>query len=133
MDTKFRAPVVWALAHWRTTMLHDPSHYTPMPLAEEIILGRKDKDVLRQLAGELAAKPKTVPKWKVIGLKSVISSALCHVANISYRLGQSTSVDAIKEAVMLDANTKDSFERFTDHLAANQVNAQNTRPFWGRA
>ncbi len=36
-------------------MLHDPSHHTPMPLAEEIKLGPKDKDVLRRLAGELAA------------------------------------------------------------------------------
>ena len=35
-------------------MLHDPSHYTPMPLAEEIKLGSKDKDILRRLAGELA-------------------------------------------------------------------------------
>ncbi|MCX6909997.1 MAG: hypothetical protein NTY01_18410 [Verrucomicrobia bacterium] len=36
-------------------MLHDPSHYTPMPLAEEIKLGPRDKDILRRLAGELAA------------------------------------------------------------------------------
>ena len=36
-------------------MLHDPSHYTPMPLAGEIRLGPKDKDLLRRLAGELAA------------------------------------------------------------------------------
>ncbi|MBI5683664.1 MAG: hypothetical protein HZC54_01155 [Verrucomicrobia bacterium] len=36
-------------------MLHDPSHHTPMPLAEEIRLGPRDKDVLRRLAGELAA------------------------------------------------------------------------------
>jgi hypothetical protein len=36
-------------------MLHDPSHYTPMPLAEEIKLGPRDKDILRELAGELAA------------------------------------------------------------------------------
>ena len=36
-------------------MLHDPSHYTPMPLAEEIRLGPRDKDILRRLAGELAA------------------------------------------------------------------------------
>jgi len=36
-------------------MLHDPSHYTPMPLAEEIRLSPRDKDILRRLAGELAA------------------------------------------------------------------------------
>ena len=35
-------------------MLHDPSHHTPMPIAEEIKLGPQDKDILRRLAGELA-------------------------------------------------------------------------------
>ena len=36
-------------------MLHDPSHYEPRPVAEEIRLNAADKDVLRRLAGELAA------------------------------------------------------------------------------
>ena len=36
-------------------MLHDPSHYTPPPTAEEIKLSPKDKDILRQLASEVAA------------------------------------------------------------------------------
>ena len=35
-------------------MLHDPSHYEPPPIAEEIKLPPKDIDVLRRLAGELA-------------------------------------------------------------------------------
>ena len=35
-------------------MLHDPSHYEPPPIAEEIKLGQADIDVLRRLAGELA-------------------------------------------------------------------------------
>ena len=35
-------------------MLHDPSHYEPQPVAEEIHLDSADKDVLRRLAGELA-------------------------------------------------------------------------------
>ena len=35
-------------------MLHDPSHYTPMPLAEEIKLDRRDTEILRALAGDLA-------------------------------------------------------------------------------
>ncbi|MFZ2644212.1 MAG: hypothetical protein WA117_24690 [Verrucomicrobiia bacterium] len=36
-------------------MLHDPSHHTPMPLAEAIELGPRDKDILRRLASELAS------------------------------------------------------------------------------
>ena len=36
-------------------MLHDPSHHTPPPLALEVRLGAADRDILRRLAGELAA------------------------------------------------------------------------------
>ena len=36
-------------------MLHDPSHYAPAPVAEEIKLSPDDKDILRRLAGEVAA------------------------------------------------------------------------------
>jgi hypothetical protein len=35
-------------------MLHDPSHYEPPPIAEEIKLSAGDVDVLRRLAGQLA-------------------------------------------------------------------------------
>jgi hypothetical protein len=35
-------------------MLHSASHYTPIPVAEEIRLDSRDKDALRRLAGELA-------------------------------------------------------------------------------
>lgn len=35
-------------------MLHDPSHYEPPPIAEEIKLRRRDQDVLRRVAEELA-------------------------------------------------------------------------------
>lgn len=35
-------------------MLHDPSHHTPLPLAQEITLSPRDKDILRRLATELA-------------------------------------------------------------------------------
>lgn len=35
-------------------MLHDPSHYEPPSVAEEIDLSGKDTEVLRRLAGEVA-------------------------------------------------------------------------------
>ncbi len=35
-------------------MLHDPSHITPPPVAEEIHLSHKDTEVLRRLADEVA-------------------------------------------------------------------------------
>ena len=50
-----------------------------------------------------------------------ISSALCHTGNISYRLGQQTAPDAIREKLKGDADARDSFERLAAHLAANEV------------
>ena len=35
-------------------MLHEPSHYEPPPIAEEIRISSKDKEILRRLAAELA-------------------------------------------------------------------------------
>lgn len=54
-----------------------------------------------------------------------ISSALCHIANISYRLGKVTANAAIQEAVRAHEPTKDSHSRMLEHLAANGVNANS--------
>jgi hypothetical protein len=35
-------------------MLHDPSHRTPLPVAEEVRLSPKDRDILRRLAADVA-------------------------------------------------------------------------------
>lgn len=35
-------------------MLHDPSHYEPPPIAHEIVLSQRDRDILRELAAQLA-------------------------------------------------------------------------------
>ena len=55
-----------------------------------------------------------------------ISSALCHMGNISYRLGQKKSTDQIKEMIKDNAEMTDSFERFLNHLAANNVDLTAT-------
>jgi hypothetical protein len=55
-----------------------------------------------------------------------ISSALCHLGNISYRLGADTATKTISEAIQSDAETKDSFQRVLDHLTANEVNVATT-------
>lgn len=55
-----------------------------------------------------------------------ISSALCHLANISYRLGRDTAIAAIKEAVAAHEPTKDAFARMIDHLEANNVTTAAT-------
>jgi len=50
-----------------------------------------------------------------------ISSALCHMGNVSYRLGQTMSVGEIKDAIDRNAEMMDSFERMVLHLVANEV------------
>ncbi len=50
-----------------------------------------------------------------------LSSALCHTANISYRLGSKQAPGAILEKVKADKNATDSYERMTEHLSKNGV------------
>ncbi len=54
-------------------------------------------------------------------LQGHLSSALCHVGNISYRLGTRASVNAIGNEVSGDELQADSFERMVSHLKANEV------------
>ena len=55
-----------------------------------------------------------------------LSSALCHLGNISFRLGQNQSNDAIRDAVAAHAPTHDSLARMLDHLRANDVDVART-------
>ena len=50
-----------------------------------------------------------------------ISAALCHIGNISHRLGGDLSNEAIKETIRSSVDTSDSFARMMDHLAANNI------------
>jgi len=55
-----------------------------------------------------------------------ISSALCHMGNISYRLGKTMSAEEIKEAIKDNKEMMDSFERMLEHLSANEVDLKET-------
>ena len=50
-----------------------------------------------------------------------VSSALCHMGNISHWLGKETAPDQIKEEMKKHSNMTDAFERFQSHLSANGV------------
>jgi hypothetical protein len=54
-------------------------------------------------------------------LEGHLSSALCHMGNISYRLGQRSSPDEIKEAIKEDKSAIETFERFQEHLFENWI------------
>jgi hypothetical protein len=54
------------------------------------------------------------------------STALCHMANISYRLGAEKSNDQIREVIASSELTKEAFGRMLDHLKANAVDVAST-------
>ena len=60
-----------------------------------------------------------------------ISSALCHMGNISHRIGQMSSPDEIKEAIKGEPQAVETFERFREHLFANWVDLSKTRAALG--
>jgi len=60
-------------------------------------------------------------------LEGHLSSALCHTGNISYRLGQQSSPERVRERIKGDKEALEAFERFSEHLAANGVDLQSTR------
>jgi predicted dehydrogenase len=77
---------------------------------------------------------KAVKSRKVVNglvLECHLSSALCHLANLSYLVGAEKSNAQLAEAVKSDANTKDSFARMLDHLKANEVNTETTKTVVG--
>lgn len=55
-------------------------------------------------------------------LKGNLSTALVHLANISYRLGTQTKVDRVKEEIFdRGSEAVETFEHFKSHLKANGV------------
>jgi predicted dehydrogenase len=50
------------------------------------------------------------------------SASCCHLANISYRLGQQARPEAVQERVHGNPELLDAFERCREHLRANGVN-----------
>ncbi|MCX8107539.1 MAG: Gfo/Idh/MocA family oxidoreductase [Verrucomicrobiae bacterium] len=59
-------------------------------------------------------------------LEGHLSSALCHTANISYRLGRQASPDEIREALRNDAGLAEAFARMQEHLEVNGVDLKIT-------
>jgi len=59
-------------------------------------------------------------------LQGHISAALCHMANISYRLGWESTPEKVKETIGDNPEALATFERIQDHLAANEVDLSKT-------
>jgi len=61
-----------------------------------------------------------------------LSSALCHLGNISARLGRPTPFQAKTEAFGDDKEAIETFARFQEHLVANGIQLQETTYVLGR-
>jgi predicted dehydrogenase len=60
-----------------------------------------------------------------------VTSALCHIANISYRAGKEALPEEIREAVKTQNQITDRVERFEEHLAANGVDLTKNKAMLG--
>jgi hypothetical protein len=80
-------------------------------------------------AGHHANFIKAVRSRKISDLNADIekghySSALCHMGNVSYRIGKQMSVGEINDVIGRNADLMDSFERMVLHLVANGVDLE---------
>jgi predicted dehydrogenase len=67
-------------------------------------------------------------------LEGHLSSALCHLGNISYRLGEQLSVPQIEEklqGLQSAEHAVDSYQRFKDHLTKNKIDLATAKLGYG--
>jgi hypothetical protein len=59
------------------------------------------------------------------------SAALCHLSNISYLTGAEKGNAQLADAMASDLVTKEAYWRTLDHLKANEVDLDATKPIVG--
>jgi len=64
-------------------------------------------------------------------LEGHITSLLCHVANISYRLGKTASPEKMREEIYPQQQAKETLQRYCEHLLQNGVDLQSQPTSWG--
>ena len=60
-----------------------------------------------------------------------LSTAMCHLANISFLAGAEKANAQLADAVASDLTTKDAYWRMLDHLKSNEVDLDATKPIVG--
>ena len=60
-------------------------------------------------------------------LEGHLSSALCHLGNVSYRLGDLMTGQEAGERLRNDKEGFETYERFSEHLASNKVVIENAK------
>jgi predicted dehydrogenase len=59
-------------------------------------------------------------------LEGHLSSALCHLGNISHQLGRASAPEALLEKIKGNSPLAEAYGRMAEHLAANQVDLRKT-------
>ncbi|MFQ6130408.1 MAG: Gfo/Idh/MocA family protein [Armatimonadota bacterium] len=79
-----------------------------------------------------AVRSRDVSDLRADVLEGHLSTALVHMANISYRLGSLHSADEVREAIKdRGSDAEETFRRFQEHLAANGVDFSKTEVVLG--
>lgn len=79
-----------------------------------------------------AVRSRNVDDLRADVLEGHLSTALVHMANVSYRLGSEHSADEVRQAIQdRGSEAADSFGRFREHLAANGVDFSKTEVVLG--
>ncbi len=60
-----------------------------------------------------------------------LSSALCHLGNIPYRIGSTAAPEEIKEALKSEPKAQESFKRFDNHLFNNWIDIKESQAVLG--
>jgi predicted dehydrogenase len=71
-----------------------------------------------------ATRSRNVSDLRADVLEGHVSAALCHMANISCRLGRKENAEKIRQTVATNDIMTEAFERCLDHLKANEVDIQ---------
>lgn len=61
-----------------------------------------------------------------------LSSALCHLGNISYRLGKTVALQEAQESLQGNAEDVETFNRFSSHISSNSVDLSTTPLYMGQ-
>ena len=64
-------------------------------------------------------------------LEGHISSALCHIGNISYRLGSLITPEKFKDTLQFNSALQEVSERLSKHLEANKIDLNKEKTYSG--
>jgi len=92
--------------------------------------GDSNMDIYRAISTKgvviKALRSRKIGDIKTDILQGHLSTSLCHMGNISYRLGAESSDDQIREAIRGDRDSLEDLGRFEEHLAVNGVSLKKT-------